>query len=178
MQAAGSPDVLPEFSRASRPQKLATPTFQVPFCRTAVPDWFFSSGVPLTRMSYVTLAWVAEVTATCVTLAVASDARPEPAWVLITDANCEPSCSSAMRLLIGVLALKNASQFVVMAVVVALEPELADGVGELVAGADDVGAEVAGGDELEELGLLPPQAATVAASATAASVPASRETYR
>jgi hypothetical protein len=54
LQAAGSDAELPPFSSVSRLQKLVTPTFQVPACSTAVPFWFFSSGVPDTRMVYVT----------------------------------------------------------------------------------------------------------------------------
>src|SRR5260370_37004371 len=37
VQSAGRPVVLPPFSAVSRPQKLATPTFQVPLWNTAVP---------------------------------------------------------------------------------------------------------------------------------------------
>ena len=39
LQAAGSDEVLPPASRVSRPQKLASPTFQVPSWYTAVPFW-------------------------------------------------------------------------------------------------------------------------------------------
>ena len=42
--------MLPPFSSVSSPQKLVTPTFQIPSWYTAVPTWFFSSGVPATRI--------------------------------------------------------------------------------------------------------------------------------
>jgi hypothetical protein len=93
---------------------------------------------------------------------------------LITDSNCEPSCRSVTRLAVDVLALKNASQFFVMAAVVAAVPAVLEAAGELEAGEDDAG----GADELDELGLLLPQAARVPARAAAAQIPASREKYR
>ncbi|MFY9891871.1 MAG: hypothetical protein WAK71_26430 [Streptosporangiaceae bacterium] len=46
------------------------------------------------------------------------------------------------------------------------------------AGAELAGAELAGADELDALGLLLPQAATVAASAAAAHAPARCARYR
>jgi len=158
----------------SSPQKLVTPTFQVPFCSTAVPVWFFSSGVPPTRMSYFTVAWVGEVTVTLVTLAVASDARLEPDWLLIPDANVGPSWSSVTRLLSGVLALKKASQFEVIAAIVAA---LAlDDVPAEAAGDEAAGEEVpAGADEPADVGLLPPQAARVTVKAASAHAPSSCE---
>jgi len=77
------------------------------------------------------------------------------------------------------LALKNASQFVVTAAMVAAEPTLLEAAGELAAGELDAGADDAGGaDEPAELGLLLPQAARVPARAAAAQIPASRERYR
>jgi len=42
--------VFPLFSTVSRLQKLVTPTFQVPSWYTATPVWFFSAGVPASRM--------------------------------------------------------------------------------------------------------------------------------
>jgi len=42
--------VLPLFSTVSRPQKLVTPTFQVPPSFTATPCWFFSTGEPASRI--------------------------------------------------------------------------------------------------------------------------------
>ena len=76
-------------------------------------------------------------------------------------------------MLVGVLALKKASQSVVIAAVPALMLVLAD-----AAGAELAGAELAGADELDALGLLLPQAATVAASAAAAHAPARCARYR
>src|ERR1700741_4328623 len=138
----------------SSPQKLATPTFQVPFWSTAVPVWFFSSGVPPTRMSYFTVACVAEFTVTFLTLAVARAARLEPDWLLMTEANCAPFCRSATRLLSEVLALKKASQIAVIAVAAPpLRLRFADAVayvGAAVVVAEDLPA---GADKPAELGL-------------------------
>ena len=114
LQAAGSDEVLPPFSSVSRPQKLATPTFQVPSWSTAEPFWFFSSGVPDTRMSYVTWASDVVIIVTLETCAVASAARPEPAWDLMIEENVDPSCSRLTRFATGVFALKKASQLVVI----------------------------------------------------------------
>jgi hypothetical protein len=50
-QAAGSDLVLPPAFSASRPHRVAVPTFQVPSWRTATPDWFVSTGLPLSRRS-------------------------------------------------------------------------------------------------------------------------------
>jgi hypothetical protein len=178
LQAAGKPDVLPAFSIISNPQKLATPTFQVPFWSTAVPVSFFSSGVPLTRMSYFTVAWVAELTVTFRTLAVAREARLEPDWLLMTDANCDPFSSSFTRLLFDVFALKNASQFVVIA---ATEPAgalpLVLALGDVVG--DVAGDEVrAGADLAAEVGLLLPQAPRATVSAASAQTPTSCDIWR
>jgi hypothetical protein len=111
LQAAGSDDELPPFSSVSSPQKLTTPTFQVPSSYTAVPVWFFSSGVPATRIEYVTWACEDVVTVTFVTCAVASDARLDPAWDLMIEEKVDPSCSRLTRFATGVFALKKASQF-------------------------------------------------------------------
>ena len=51
LHGAGRPVVLPPASSVSRPQKLASPTFQVPSCRTAVPDWPASAVWPASWMS-------------------------------------------------------------------------------------------------------------------------------
>ena len=77
----------------------------------------------------------------------------------MTDANVCPSWSRLTRLATGVLGLKNASQFVVIA---AAAPELLTG----LAGADDDGAEL-GLELAPELELLPllEHAAMPAASA-------------
>jgi len=91
------------------------------------------------------------------------------------DWNCGPSWSKLTRLLIGVLALKNASQFVVMA---AAAPAGADAevAGDVDGAADvDAGADV---ELLDVLGLLPPHAAAVAASPASASAPTSCEKCR
>jgi hypothetical protein len=94
------------------------------------------------------------------------------------DANCEPSCSNAIRWLSGVLALTKAYQLVVMAVTAAalpgdVDPEVADGD---EAGADDV----AGGAEVvfDELGVLPPHAVARTASPASATTPTRCEKCR
>lgn len=150
LQAAGSDAELPPFSSVSRLQKLVTPTFQVPSWSTAEPFWFFSSGVPDTRMSYVTWASDVVIIVTLETCAVASAARPEPAWDLMIEENVDPSCSRLTRFATGVFALKKASQLVVISfwsAAVADEPDDVDG---LAAGVED---DDAGGVEL--LLLLP-----------------------
>lgn len=99
----------------------------------------FSSGVPPTRMLYVTSASEDVITVTFATFAVAVAARPEPAWDLMIEANVDPSCSRLTRFATGVFALKKASQFAVIccsSADVEVEPEDADG---LAAGADDAG---------------------------------------
>ena len=159
---------MPLFSTVSSPQKLATPTFQVPACLTATPLRLDSTGWPPSRIVYVTLACDGETTVTLVTFAVAEEARPEPAWDLMTDANVCPSWRRLTRLATGVLGLKNASQF---AVIAAVSPALLTGLAEVtgaeeVAGADDDGAEL-GLELAPELELLLPleHAAMPAASA-------------
>jgi len=112
------------------------------------------------------LACVGETTVTFVTLAVAEAARPEPAWDLITVANVCPSWSRLTRLVTGVFALKNASQFFV---IVAVVPELAAevvGLGAVAEAEEEDGAEfgLELAPELEPL-LLPEQAAMPAPSA-------------
>ena len=79
-------------------------------------------------------------------------------------ANALPFCSRAALSEVGVLALKNFSQFaVISAAAVAV---FKDDAGADDAGAEDAGAEAAGADEPDgELELL--QAATASASATA-----------
>jgi hypothetical protein len=95
------------------------------------------------------------MTVTFVTWALAAAARPPPAWALMIEANCEPSCSRLTRFATGVFGLKKAVQFAAIvfwspATAVDEEDEDADG-----AAAADVGGEL--GVEL----LLPllPQAA-------------------
>ena len=107
----------------------------------------------------MTLAWVDEVTVTLVTLAVAEEARLDPAWARMTEAKTCPFCSRAIRWATGVFGLKNFSQLAVIRVAAdPLGAALAD-----VAGADVAGAEVLG-DELAPELLLPPQAAMPTAS--------------
>ena len=136
--------MLPLFSSVSRPQKLATPTFHCPSWNTAVPAWFFSAAWPSSRIVYVTAACCVEITWTLVTLALASEARPWPAWAWMIEVNCEPSCSRATRCETGVLGLKNASQFAVIAFSSAAMLVVEDAVGE---GAADVAAGAVLGDE-------------------------------
>lgn len=105
---------------------------------------------------------------TLTTLAEAEAARPDPACLLMMDANCEPSCSRLTRLATDVLFEKNAVQFAVIAAFAAASDE--DDVVELGVAAGVVAAGVvAGGVEAGGL-LLPPQAVTTAASAQAPSI--------
>jgi len=145
LQAAGSDELLPPFSSVSRPQKLVTPTFQVPSSYTAVPFWFFSSGVPDIRMEYVTWASEEVITVTLVTCAVACEARPEPAWDLMIEEKSDPSCSRPTRVATGVFALKKAAQ---LAAITFASPVAADGV--------DGAADAAGaaGDEGDAAGVV------------------------
>src|ERR1700689_5331574 len=79
---------------------------------------------------------------TLVTFADASEARLEPAWALMIEANCDPSCSRLTRLATGVLASKKAVQFAVtswLAAPPADDVAVADGV---AAGVDAFGAEL------------------------------------
>ncbi len=76
----------------------------------------------------------------------------------MTDANAVPSCSRAIRLLVGVLALKNATQLAAIDFCAAEFPVAAAEV-EVLAGAEVLG----GAEELDDvpvLLLLLPQAAT------------------
>src|SRR5690242_9737425 len=91
-------------------------------------------------MLYVTAAWLVPVSVTCVTFAVASRASVEPACAWITGANVCPFSSRAMRCGVGVLALKNFVQFVLIASIAAL-PEVGS-------------EELAGADELDDAGAL------------------------
>jgi hypothetical protein len=84
-------------------------------------------------MSEVTVAWVAVIPDTLLTLAEADEASDDVDWAAISDWNCDPFCSSSTRLEVGVLAEKKASQF-------ALIVAAADPVGFV---ADDAGDEVA-----------------------------------
>jgi hypothetical protein len=109
------------------------------------------------------------------TLAVAREARLEPDWLLMTDANCDPFCSSFTRLLFGVFALKNASQFVVIA---ATDPAgalaLLLGLEVVADAAGDVAADVVpAGADAPEVGLLLPQAPRATVSAASAQTPTS-----
>ena len=148
---------MPLFSSVSRLQKLASPTFQVPLTSTATPFWFESTGVPSSRMSYVTLAWVAEVTVTFVTLALAEDAPGKLAEAWIWEANFSPFWSRLIRLAIGVFGLKNAIQLAVICATAfpleAVEGEELDGAPAGVVLAPGLGVEL----ELDE--PLLPQAA-------------------
>ncbi len=86
-------------------------------------------------------------------------------------------------MLTGVLALKNASQLVVMAATVAGEAVVGDEVaGDDDAAGDDGAADVDAGADAglldDVLGLLPPHAAAVAASPASASAPTSFEKDR
>jgi hypothetical protein len=155
-----------------RPQRLASPTFQTPLCNTAVPLWLFSRFDPPDVRSYVTVAMVADVSVTLVTLAprlLTRLARP-----LMAPANVLPFCSRVTRSELGVLELKNFSQFAVICATAAELPEADDEAGAEDAGAEEAGAEEAGAEEAgaedeaadeddDEVELL--QAATASASA-------------
>jgi hypothetical protein len=129
----------------SSPQKLASPTFQVPSWYTAVPAASFSTVCPAAVRSYVTVACVGEVTFTESTFAETADASGLLAKVCTALENFEPFSSRASRLLAGVDVLKNVSQLVVIAEAADPEP-LADG--EL-----DEALEVAGAELGLEVGL-------------------------
>jgi hypothetical protein len=164
-------------SRVSRPQKVAAPTFQVPSSYTAFP--VIGTFEPPTTRSYFTVAWLLVTSLIDLTLAVNPVASGEFCWALMIEANWEPSCSRVTRLAEEVLMLKKVSQLVVIA---AVAPAGADPVlvaAGLVAAGEVAGAEEAdvadeAGVEVEPLGLLLPQAAAVAASATSAQTPATR----
>ena len=149
-----------------RPQRLASPTFHTPFSNTAVPVWLGSRVDPPDVRSYFTVAMVAEVSVTPVTLAprlLTRLARP-----LMAPANALPFCSRVTRSELGVLELKNFSQFAVICATAAELPEDDDEAGAEDTGADDTGAEDETGDEAvdeedDELELL--QAVTARASA-------------
>ena len=124
-----------------------------------MPVWPESRDDPLAVRLYFTVAEVGEVTVTLVTVA----PSPLTRWdrPLMATAKAAPFCSSATRCEVGVLALKNFSQFAVICATAAALPVAADD-----AGADDAGADEAGAGELDdELELL--QAATASASARA-----------
>jgi hypothetical protein len=86
---------------------------------------------------------------TFVTWALASDARLDEAWALMTEANTDPFCSRLTRLSTGVFGLKKAVQFA--AIVFSAEeeePEPVDAADGALAAGDD-------GAELVVLLLLP-----------------------
>ena len=150
-----------------RPQRLASPTFQTPFSNTAVPVWLGSRVDPPDVRLYFTVAMVAEVSVTPVTLAprlLTRLARP-----LMAPANAFPFCSRVTRSELGVLELKNFSQFVVICATAAELPDDAGADEAGTADGDPAGVEVvdavdvAADDEDDELELL--QAATARASA-------------
>jgi hypothetical protein len=152
----------------SRPQKLLSPTFQVPPSRTAVPAWLLAMVWPPASMLYLTLAWVGEVSVTLVTVEETPCASGLLAKSLIALANLPPFCSSLTRSLAGVDAAKNFAQFALICAVAPVAvpvpaPE-ADALA-LVAG----GALVVAGAEVELLVVLEQ---AVAASAIAMLAPA------
>jgi hypothetical protein len=151
-----------------RPHRVVSATFQTPFSSTAVPVWPVTRVDPPDVRLYFTVAVVAEVSVTPVTLAprlLTRLVRP-----LMAGANALPFCSSVIRSELGVLESKNFSQFVVICATAAELPADAgaddagaDDAGADDAGADDAGADDAGADELGDEELL--QAATARASA-------------
>jgi hypothetical protein len=129
----------------------------MPSCRTELPLAPVATVVPIAERSYFTFARVEEVSVTESTLDVTADASGLDAKELSADENCEPFCSSAMRLLFGVEALKNVFQLVVISETALDEPpdvaglELAEAEAEADAG---VLAAVAAVEDEEELELL------------------------
>ena len=108
-----------------------------------------------------------EVSDTLSTLDVTADASGLDAKALSEDENWEPFCSSRMRLLFGVEALKNVFQLVVISETALDEPPLAAGLEVADAAAEDdaaagddagVLAAVEAAEEEEELELLLEQA--------------------
>ena len=99
---------------------------------------------------------MADVTVTAVTLARSRWPAGSLLNAVMAGAKTVPFCSRATRCAVGVLALKNFSQFAVICAA-------ADTVGE--AAAEDAGAEVEGADEPDD--ELELQAATVTARARA-----------
>src|SRR5206468_1592880 len=96
----------------SRPQRLPVPTFQVPSWNTDVPFWLDSRADPSDdTMLYVTVALVAEFTVTLVTLDPIPLARGSAAKALMAGSSVVPFCSSLTFSAMGVLELKNFSQF-------------------------------------------------------------------
>jgi hypothetical protein len=109
---------------------------------------------------------VADVNVTAVTLALIPLASGILLSALMAAANAPPFCSSAVRSAVGVLALKNFSQFaVISATAAALSVADADATAGDEAAADDAAADEAAADELDD--ELELQAATDAASARA-----------
>jgi hypothetical protein len=101
--------------RLSSWQKLASPTFHVPFSSTAVPVWLLRRVVPPGPVrSYLTVACVLEVSVTDVTLAERPDASGLLDSAVIAEENLEPFCSRATRSEVGVDELKNFSQLAVI----------------------------------------------------------------
>jgi len=78
----------------SKPQKTSSPTFQVPFCSTAVPVCPLATGVPAAVRSYFTLAFVDEVTDTESTFDDTADAIGLLEKAVMAEANSEPFSSS------------------------------------------------------------------------------------
>src|SRR6201999_612918 len=98
------------FARLSRPQNTSSPSFQVPSCRTADPGMARATGFPPARRLYVTAALVAEVYLRVATSPAIDAAIGLAVKAPIAEVNLEPSCSSARRWGMGVLALKNFTQ--------------------------------------------------------------------
>jgi hypothetical protein len=112
----------------SRPQKTSSPTFQMPFCRTEDPLAPLATVVPIAARSYLTAAFVAEVSFTESTLDVTAAANGLDWKAPIAEVNCEPFSSNCTRLLFGVAGLKNAFQLVVISeTALAVPPVPAEG---------------------------------------------------
>jgi hypothetical protein len=137
----------------SMPQKLLSPTFQVPPSSTAVPDWSAAMVWPPAMMLNLTVACVGELSVTLVTVDEAPCAIGLLEKAVIALANLSPFCSSLTRSLAGVDEAKNFVQFALIcavAPVLAPAPEAEALALALVAG----GALVVAGAEVELLVAL------------------------
>ena len=120
---------------------------------------------PAAVRSYFTVALVAESSVTESTLEDTAAASGLDANAAIDAENCEPFCSSSIRLLFGVEELKKAFQLVVISETVAEEPP--DDAAVAGAAADDAGAAADDAGTLdEEEELEPLEQADVAAMST------------
>ncbi len=93
-------------------------TFQVPFSSTAEPLTPASTGDPLRRSVYVTVAEVGPSIVTDVTFADACLASDELLTAAIASATCSPFCANETRFDAELEPSKNVSQFCLIAALV------------------------------------------------------------